>query len=191
MVATSNNITQVLYFSDVVPNVNAASRIGVEADPDNDNEIGFFYVNLMQVVVGLTRGTAAPGGVDVRCAPGALLRRNSMALVLAPRIWRPRTQPSRAKGSASMAQRGPVGVGATAVGVAGGRGLAASAGRRARGRAESARRPSAGERFADARCLSCRGRRSIDAADIGRAAGNGSAWGCASPGHVAAQTPTP
>ncbi|TWT72709.1 hypothetical protein Pla123a_40080 [Posidoniimonas polymericola] len=49
LTATSNNDSEVLTISGIMPDANSEIAISVSAGPNNDNGNGFYYVNLMQV----------------------------------------------------------------------------------------------------------------------------------------------
>ncbi len=56
---TSNNDTEVVRINGITPNGSNEIVVGVQGGPANDNGIGFFYINLMQVSVAVPEPTSA------------------------------------------------------------------------------------------------------------------------------------
>lgn len=57
--ATSNNQSEVLSFVGVMPDANGDIAVGVAPGPNNDNGVGFFYINLMEVSTAIPEPTTA------------------------------------------------------------------------------------------------------------------------------------
>lgn len=57
--ATSNNQSEVLSFVGVFPDANGDIAVGVAPGPNNDNGVGFFYINLMEVSTSIPEPTTA------------------------------------------------------------------------------------------------------------------------------------
>ncbi|CAL1151150.1 unnamed protein product [Cladocopium goreaui] len=75
--STGNNDTEVVKILGIAPDGNNEISVGVQAGPDNNNTIGFFYINLMDVSVGIPEPTTgvllAMGGLLVAAAPKNVL----------------------------------------------------------------------------------------------------------------------
>ncbi|QDT70438.1 hypothetical protein MalM25_33860 [Planctomycetes bacterium MalM25] len=69
LAGTSNNDTEVVRINGISPDGNNEIVVGVQGGPSNNNGIGFFYINLMQVSAAIPEPTSAAliamGGVLV------------------------------------------------------------------------------------------------------------------------------